>query len=128
MHTPAPPLNMQQHTDYDDVVEAVPKFLKANMQFFKDSIFHAIGSIRIGFVRPEQSIELMRNTKRFCGKDWGVLVGASRKSWIGNILNAEVDQRLGGSIAGLQCASKVRKSSEYTTFKKLNRLSMWHDF
>ena len=49
----------------------------------------------------------MRNTKRFCGKDWGVLVGASRKSWIGNILNAEVEQRLGGSIAAaLQCASQ----------------------
>ena len=109
MHTPAPPLNMQQHTDYDDVVEAVLKFFESQhaiLQRFDLPRYWVDPGIGFGKT-PEQSIELMRNTKRFCGKDWGVLVGASRKSWIGNILNAEVEQRLGGSIAAaLQCASQ----------------------
>ena len=49
----------------------------------------------------------MRNTKRFCGKGLGSSGWRLSQVLDGNILNAEVDQRLGGSIAAaLQCASQ----------------------
>ena len=109
MHTPAPPATMQQHTDYDDVVEAVDQFFEVrHATLRKYDLPRYWVDPGIGFGKtPQQSIELMRHTQRFCGAHWGVLVGASRKSWIDGTLGAEVDQRLGGSIAAaLHCAAQ----------------------
>ena len=44
-------------------------------------------------------MRLMQCIERFCGPDWGVLVGVSRKSWIGSTFNVGVTERLGASLA-----------------------------
>ena len=41
----------------------------------------------------------MRNIDRFADSAWGILLGASRKSWIDNLCDAPVDKRIGGSLA-----------------------------
>ena len=41
----------------------------------------------------------MRNLDRLADSAWGILIGASRKSWIDKLCGAPVDQRLGGSLA-----------------------------
>lgn len=55
----------------------------------------------IGFAKDQpQNRELMRRLKEFCEiLDYPVLLGTSRKSLIGTILNVPADQRLAGTIA-----------------------------
>lgn len=103
MHMRGSPKDMQISPGYDDVVSEVSGFLK-------DRVEHMIGlgvdrgrlivDPGIGFGKTvEHNLRLIRDLKTL--KDIGcpVLVGASRKSFIGKILDADIDQRLEGSIA-----------------------------
>ena len=109
MHTPAPPASMQGHTEYADVAGELCAYFES-----KHAILSNYDLPRywvdpgIGFGKtPQQSVELMRHAGRFCGDGWGLLVGASRKSWIGHAFGADVESRLGGSIAAaLHCAAQ----------------------
>ena len=101
MHTSAPPENMQKHTDYKDVVEEVLQYLEGRHSLLKryDLPRYWVDP-GIGFGKtPEQSLRLMQCIDRFCGPGWGVLVGASRKSWIGSTFNVKLTDRLGASLA-----------------------------
>jgi dihydropteroate synthase len=101
MHTPAPPATMQLHTNYEDVVVAVLNYFQnkhALLQQYDIPRYWVDPGIGFGKT-SKQSIKLLRETKRFCGDGWGVLIGASRKSWIGKTFDVEVNQRLGGSLA-----------------------------
>ncbi len=54
----------------------------------------------IGFGKtPDQNIELLRNLSELCRLDRPVLLGASRKSFIGQALGAPPDQRDAGTAA-----------------------------
>jgi dihydropteroate synthase len=106
MHTPAPPKTMQAHTDYDDVLECVANYLSARIQRAKEFNIPALWSDPgIGFGKTlEQNLQLMRNLDRFRLQGCGVLLGASRKSWIGHLTGAQVDQRLPASLVALTAA------------------------
>ena len=109
MHTPAPPATMQQHTDYGDLVgDLLQYFEKKHATLRQYDLPRYWVDPGIGFGKtPQQSIQLLRNIGRFCGSSWGVLVGASRKSWIGKTFDTGVDDRLGGSLAAaLHCAQQ----------------------
>ena len=109
MHTPAPPATMQRHTDYGDVVIAVLEhFQNKHALFQKHDIPRYWVDPGIGFGKTsKQCIKLLRETQKFCGDGWGVLIGASRKSWIGKTFDAEINQRIGGSLAtAIYCAQQ----------------------
>ena len=59
----------------------------------------------IGFGKTlEHNLTLLRNIKQLKSLGYPILIGVSRKSMIGELLNAEVEDRLYGSLAIAQFA------------------------
>jgi len=109
MHLRGEPATMQQEPCYSNVVNEVYAFLAERVQ-----ICQAAGIPRerilvdpgFGFGKTlDHNLRLLRHLDRFTDLAAGVLVGVSRKSMIGLLLHAPVDQRLSGSLAAAVIAS-----------------------
>ena len=101
MHTSGTPAEMMEKTQYVDVVKEVRDFFE---ETFVRACRYKIPRIwfdpGIGFGKTlSQNLALMSNLKALKSPHWGLLLGASRKSWIGQAHQGLVNQRLGGSIA-----------------------------
>jgi dihydropteroate synthase len=101
MHMKGEPETMQEDPHYDDVVDEVYTFLKDRITFAKQAgISQIIIDPGIGFgKRLIDNLELQRSIRHFTSLGKPVLIGVSRKSFIGAILDLPVDQRLEGSLA-----------------------------
>ncbi len=109
MHMRGTPQTMQQLTDYDDLIGEI-------YQFFQERIEAAIacGVNReqiiidpgIGFAKTfEQNLEIIRRLSEFKSLELPILIGVSRKSFIGKILNQpDPKQRVWGTAAAC-CAA-----------------------
>lgn len=103
-HIQGTPQNMQTHPTYENVVQEIYDFFKIQIQLCqkydipKERIILDPG---IGFGKTvEHTIEIFKNLKSFQSLGCAIMVGASRKSFIGKILPDKGPQdRLGGSIA-----------------------------
>jgi len=103
MHMQGQPKTMQQSPEYDDVVNDVGQFLLARTKvceeagIAKDKILFDPG---YGFGKSlEHNYTLVKHLPSLMKLGYPVLVGMSRKSMIGNLLNRKVDERLAGSIS-----------------------------
>lgn len=98
----ADPAVMQQHTTYSDVVNEVVAFLAAHATIaMMEGVPAVIVDPGIGFGKtPQQNAELLRRVNEIVALGHPVLVGASRKSFIGTLAGgvAAVD-RLPGTLA-----------------------------
>jgi len=108
MHSSAEPEVMQQHTTYQDVVAEVRDALWGRARFAQEQGIDP-GNIILDpglcFGKTvEQNFSLIRRLDEIVKLGYPVLVGASRKSFIGATLNLPTDQRLEGSLA-MQCAA-----------------------
>lgn len=106
MHTPAPPWAMPEHVAYDDVVEDVRKSLEASVQrglrAGVDQMFIDPG---FGFGKSfRENFRILARLDRFSSLLYPVVVGISRKSFIGKVLDLPVESRLEGSLAALTAA------------------------
>jgi len=102
MHMKGAPQDMQVSPSYDDVMEEIHSFLKERVEHMieigmrKDRLIIDPG---IGFgKRVGDNLTLIRELSRFLDIRCPVLIGASRKSFIGKVLDREVDRRLEGSL------------------------------
>jgi dihydropteroate synthase len=103
MHMKGTPQTMQQEAQYAQVVTEVLGFLRARVAFAIDRGI-ARGQIAvdpgIGFGKTvEHNLRLLAHLDEFRSLGCPVLVGASRKSFIGNVLEREKEDRLYGSLA-----------------------------
>ena len=106
MHTPAPPKIMQQKTTvYKDVVEDIKKFFEKKLRQInkvkipQNKVWFDPG---IGFGKNlKQNLLIFKNIKKLKLQKCGLLLGASRKSWISRINDSLIEKRLGGSIASV---------------------------
>ena len=105
MHMRGEPKTMQQQTDYGDVVAEVKGYLAERAEA---AVHAGIGRERLavdpglGFAKTEQqNYVLMRDIAAFLDLGRPVLVGPSRKSFIGKVLGTEVDQRLEGTAGAV---------------------------
>ncbi len=103
MHMQGRPKNMQKNPHYVNVIKEVSSFLFERARkaiaggIDKRSIVIDPG---IGFGKNhEDNLELLRNIDVFTRSGYPVLVGHSRKSFIGNILDLPVEERLEGTLA-----------------------------
>jgi dihydropteroate synthase len=103
MHMLGEPKTMQETPVYRDVVKDVKDYLRGQMQVAmdagvaKDSIVIDPG---IGFGKTvEHNLELINHIPDLAELGRPVIIGASRKSFIGAITRAEVTDRLEGSLA-----------------------------
>lgn len=105
MHMQETPKTMQKNPTYDDVVADITRFLRETVEravrkgIDRDSIIIDPG---LGFGKTvDHNLEIVSRLKEFRSLGLPVLVGASRKSFIGKILDRDVDERLSGSLAML---------------------------
>ena len=105
MHMRGEPNTMTELTDYDDVVGEVKGYLRRRMDAAVEAgIAHQALAIDpgLGFAKTTpQSLLLMRETSAFLDLGRPLLVGPSRKSFIGHVLGTEVDERLEGTAAAV---------------------------
>jgi len=103
MHMRGTPDNMQEDLQYDDCVSEIKNFLE---QGIRTAGAAGIGSDRIwvdpgiGFGKSVQhNLEILASLESFTTLQKPVLIGTSRKSFIGKILDLPVAERLEGSLA-----------------------------
>lgn len=102
MHSQGNPKTMQDDPTYDDVIVDIKSFFEQQVALAKKSGLETIIlDPGIGFGKTQQhNITILQNIDRFLDLGYPLLVGASRKSMIGKILNdRRVDDRLTGTIA-----------------------------
>ncbi|MBE9562670.1 MAG: dihydropteroate synthase [Proteobacteria bacterium] len=102
MHIQGEPRTMQNNPHYNDVVSEINAFLLTRVQACLDA---GIAENRIiidpgfGFGKTlEHNLTLMRQLTHFTKLNYPVLIGVSRKSMIGTLLNKPITERLYGGI------------------------------
>lgn len=102
MHMQGKPRTMQQNPSYNDLLNEVSEFLKKRIQQCQKVGIDA-SQIMIdpgfGFGKSlEHNFQLLANLNQLHQLDVPILVGLSRKSMFGKLLNRDVDERVSGSI------------------------------
>ncbi|HAG82904.1 MAG TPA: dihydropteroate synthase, partial [Cyanobacteria bacterium UBA12227] len=115
MHIQGTPQTMQQLTDYKDLIGEIYEFLSQQIAAavaagIKRS--HLIIDPGIGFAKTaEQNLEILRQLSTFTSLDVPILVGVSRKSFIGRILNQpDPKRRVWGTAAA--CCSAIASGAD----------------
>jgi dihydropteroate synthase len=108
MHMQGTPRTMQLEPRYGDVVEEVKNFLAAQVRRALEAGINSENVIidpGIGFGKTlAHNLELLRRLPVLEALGYPLLVGASRKAFIGKIINADAQDRLEGSVAAAVAA------------------------
>jgi dihydropteroate synthase len=103
MHMQGTPQTMQAHPAYTDVVREVGEFFFDRIRRLSDC---GVGRDQIildpgiGFGKTvEHNLQLLGAARSFAGLERPLLLGVSRKSFIGKLLGAELAARLPGALA-----------------------------
>ena len=108
MHMRGTPQTMQTFVEYDDLISEVRHFFQEQVAFAKrmgvkdNQIALDPG---IGFSKTaEQNLTLLNHLEELRVNEAPIAVGVSRKSFIGKITGAEVDERLYGTAGAAACS------------------------
>ncbi|MEO1616556.1 MAG: dihydropteroate synthase [Planctomycetota bacterium] len=111
MHMRGTPQTMQDDPHYEDVVGEIESYLRQRLDFClaagiaRDRICLDPG---IGFGKTHgHNLELMQNTERFAAFDVPVLIGHSRKGFIGKIIGDKQADRMAGTL-GVSLAAAAK--------------------
>jgi dihydropteroate synthase len=115
MHIKGTPQTMQQMTNYQDLLGEISSFLTkqitaaTNAGVDREKIIIDPG---IGFAKNyEQNLEILRELRSLAALNCPILVGASRKSFIGRILNQpEPKARVWGTAAA--CCAAIANGAD----------------
>jgi dihydropteroate synthase len=105
MHIKGTPMDMQKEPNYDHLIREIKEYFTVQIAKAKKagiSNTNIILDPGIGFgKRLEDNFELIRELKQICAMGYPVLIGPSRKSFIGMVLNLPVAERLEGTLASI---------------------------
>ena len=108
MHSRDRPQTMQEKPWYDDVVAEVVAELRQAIERFTAtgvSSGNLVLDPGIGFAkRPEDNLTLLGRLERLCELGLPVLVGTSRKSFVGQVTGRPVEERLHGTLGSMAAA------------------------
>ena len=103
MHMKGTPRTMQQAPQYDNVVNEICSWLKERTQHAEArgiATERIIIDPGIGFGKTaEHNLEILKRLSEFRALNKPLLVGTSRKSFIGNVLGVPVTERVEGTAA-----------------------------
>ena len=103
MHMQGSPQTMQSHPTYGDVVREMEDFFEGRMVRLKAagvSPEQVVFDVGIGFGKTmEHNLQLLAAARSFTRMGRPMLLGVSRKSFIGALLGAGVTERLPASLA-----------------------------
>lgn len=107
MHLRGTPRTMQKDTHYDDLIGEVYSYFSQRIKRAHDagiSPDKIILDVGIGFGKSvAQNYQLIRELHRFTDLDCPLLLGTSRKSFLGAVLDKPADERVFGSAASVAC-------------------------
>jgi dihydropteroate synthase len=102
MHMQGEPRTMQQHPYYNDVVAEVGAFLAARREACLAAGIRSEAIVLdpgLGFGKTlAHNLALLKATARLAALSAPLLVGVSRKSFIGRVLGKELDDRMYGGL------------------------------
>ena len=114
MHMQGTPKTMQEHPSYYSVVDEITHFFHERLKYaqaFGIKENQIILDPGIGFGKTtQQNLSILRSLHRFESLSRPLLIGVSRKSVIGQVLNLPVEERLEGTAAAV-CASVLGGAS-----------------
>ncbi len=103
MHMKGEPKNMQRNPYYEDTIGEIAKFLRDRIEF---ALRYGIEEDRIiidpgiGFgKRVEDNLRILKYISAFKSLGFPILLGASRKSYMGKLFNLDVQDRLETTLA-----------------------------
>lgn len=103
MHMLGEPSQMQNRPRYKDVVQDIKQFFRDQINLATTSGINRKQIIidpGIGFGKTvHHNFEILNNIKSFTTLNLPILIGASRKSFIGKLTGAAVEDRLPGTLA-----------------------------
>lgn len=131
MHIKGEPRTMQQDPQYSDLLQEVFDYLEEGAQkallagLSKKKIIVDPG---IGFgKRLEHNLELIRHLKTFTSLGYPILVGPSRKSFIGQVLDLPLEERLEGTAAAvalsIQNGANIVRVHDVEPMKRVVRMA-----
>ena len=100
MHIKGSPKTMQEDPIYNDVLKEVYDFLMVQcLKAKQNDISKIIVDPGIGFgKRIEENFSLIKNLNYFESLGYPIMIGLSRKSFIGKTLNLKIDEREIGTV------------------------------
>lgn len=103
MHMVGTPTTMQANPVYESVVDDICAFFEERISYAESlGISGIIIDPGIGFGKTvEHNLEIIRNLRKFRQFGKPILIGVSRKSFIGHVLNLPAQKRLEGTAAAV---------------------------
>jgi dihydropteroate synthase len=100
MHVKGTPRDMQKNPHYDDLIRELLEYFNERINALnKAGIEKIVIDPGIGFGKnPEDNLNIIKNLSEFTVFNLPVLVGISRKSFMGLVLNEPVENRLFGTM------------------------------
>lgn len=102
MHSKGNPKTMQENPVYENIVEEVREFFEKKIKILKDAgVEKIILDPGVGFGKKlEHNLSLIAHLDKFKKFGFPILIGASRKSMVGQILDGRpAEDRLAGTLA-----------------------------
>lgn len=115
MHLRGTPQTMQQLTDYQDLIGEIDQFLRERIKASQAAGIERSKIIidpGIGFAKTfDQNLEILRELPRLRSLSCPILVGVSRKGFIGHLLNQpDPQKRVWGTAAA--CVAAIANSAD----------------
>lgn len=108
MHIKGTPQNMQNNPEYRDLMNEIISYLKESIKIAEEEGIDPQKIIidpGIGFGKTtEHNLEIIKRIPELKSLDKPILIGVSRKSFIGNVLGLPPSERLEGSLAATSIA------------------------
>ena len=108
MHIQGTPKNMQENPRYDNLLEEIKNYLSESISIAEEAEIDENKIIidpGIGFGKTlDDNLKILKNLVEFKSLGKPVMIGVSRKSFIGKILDLPTDERLEGSLASMAVA------------------------
>jgi len=108
MHIKGTPKDMQLNPSYDDLIGEIKEYLASSVRLLEEA---GVGRSQIvidpgiGFGKTaEDNLKIINRLGEFSSLDLPILVGPSRKSFIGKILDLPVDRRIFGTAGAVAAA------------------------
>ena len=107
MHIRGTPETMQSDTRYEDLQAELEAYFHERIELAVSAGIprsQLVLDPGIGFGKSvEQNYQLVRDIPRLASLGFGILLGTSRKSFIGKLLDRPADERLMGTAASIAC-------------------------
>jgi len=123
----------RKNKTYQNVIEEIKTFLEEKIEYAltqgiaKEKIIIDPGMGAFVSKNPKPSLEILKNLEDFKPLDCPILIGASRKSFVGQILDLPIQERLEGSLAAAAIAvyngAKIIRAHDVKETKRVIKIS-----